>query len=270
ELFYSKWRGILGGNLKTVLCGGAKMQRELFHLFWAAKVPLLQGYGLSETSGLISIDRHGDIIKLNKCGRSMNHIEVKLAEDGEILARGIPIMLGYYKHPEITAQEIDSEGWFKSGDIGTIDEDGYIEIISRKKSTFKNMSGKYVYPETLEGMLKKSGLIGNVIVTGVNRPNLVALIVPDFEFLKTWCDNNGIEFSGPQQMIVDERVIQAFRKAIDEYNVQNWTETERISDFVLLADQWSIETGEYTPTMKVRRNAVLEKYNDLIERIYKK
>ncbi|GAB4285812.1 MAG: long-chain fatty acid--CoA ligase [Marinilabiliales bacterium] len=265
KMFYSKWRNILGGNLKSVLCGGAKMQKELFHLFWAAKVPLLQGYGLTETSGLISIDRLGDIIKLNKCGKKMNCLEVKLSDEGEILARGTSIMKGYYKHPELTKHAIDNEGWYHTGDLGNIDDDGYIEITGRIKSTFKNSAGKYIYPENIENFLKKSSIISDVIVAGMNKPYLVALILPNVEKLKEITGLNDIKL---EELVNNGVVNDLIKKEIDKYNKDVISEYERIENFALISDTWSIETGEYTPTLKIRRNFVLDKYNTLIENLY--
>lgn len=268
EMVYSKWRNILGGNLKTVVCGGAKLEGDMFHLFWAAGIPLLQGYGLTETSGVISVDSFNEKIKLNKCGKQLNDLEMKLGENNEILARGVNIMKGYYKHPELTNEVIDQNGWLKTGDIGKVDEDGYLEIVGRINSTFKNSAGKYIYPEEIENKLKKSGFISNIVIAGISKPYLVAVIVPGFEYIANLYKD---EFSidNKSGIINSPKVINEIEKVLAGYNKNQIIESEQIRKFVMIEDTWSIDGGQLTPTMKVKRNIVLNRYSELIENLYK-
>jgi long-chain acyl-CoA synthetase len=250
EHVFSKWRGFLGGNLKRIICGGAAMQKQLFNLFWASGIPIMQGYGLSETSGLIAIDRYGSKIILNKCGKPMNDIDVKIAEDGEIMARGIPLMLGYYKQPELTAQEMDADGWFHTGDFGELDEEYFLQFKGRKKAYFKNSSGLYINPEHIENTLKKNPAIKEVVITGQNQPYLGALILPNKTLSK-------------------EEYEATITGAIKAYNASQVYETHQILSYLFLESEWTIDGGELTPTMKIRRNNILEKHRNEINELFK-
>ncbi len=268
EKLFSQWRQILGGEMKVLLTGGAQITAELIHFYRALGITVLSGYGLTETSGLISVDTHKELPKANRCGKKMTGMEVKLADDGEILARGKNLMVGYYKHPEITSETIDDDGWIHTGDIGIIDEDGYIGIIGRKKSAFKNAAGTFVYPEPIEDLLKKSDFIAQAVVTGLNKPYLTALILPDINFLKTWGEKNNIPTDHPMKVANHPKVKAAIQQVLEQYNKTKTSKPDMILKFALITDEWSVESGELTPTMKVKRNFVLDKYHSDIEKLY--
>jgi len=269
ELFYSKWKNFLGGEMLTLLAGGALVSKNVHNFFRTLGMNVLSGYGLTETSGVISVDRFDKITKPGYCGQHITGMKIKISDEGEILAKGDNLMQGYYKHPEITEKTIDSDGWIHTGDLGELDEEGYLSIKGRIKSTFKLISGDFVYPKTLEEKLKKYNYIGQVIVVGLGKEYVSALIVPNFEAIKEWAKLENIEFETPEEIINNEKVIDLFNDILKQYNNISLNVGQRVEKFKLLADQWSIETGEITPTMKIRRNFILDKYQDKIEELYK-
>lgn len=264
RLVYRYWRREFGGNLKRVVCSAAAMREDLFHFFWAAGVPILHGYGLTETSGVISMDRFGDPVKLDKCGKIKPHIQVKIAGDSEILAKGASLMKGYFNNPELTAREIDADGWFHTGDLGAVDQDGYLKVLGRKKTYFKTLNGLFVNPEEIENALRISPFICHAFVMGANKISLSALLVPDFDYLYRWCKSKNIGSGDRGKMVADPAVTGEIRKVVDAYNSIHMDEGKRIGDFRILPDEWTVETGELTSTLKLKRNFIDEKYKDLI------
>ena len=269
ELFYSKWKNFLGGEMITLLAGGALVSKNVHNFFRTIGIIVLSGYGLTETSGVISIDRYDKETKPGHCGQNVSGMDIKISDEGEILAKGDNLMQGYYKHPEITEQTIDADGWIHTGDLGELDNEGYLAIKGRLKSTFKLISGDFVYPETLEEKLKKFNYIGQVIVSGLAKEYVSALIVPNFEAVKEWVNQNNINIETPEEIVANKDVISLYNDIFKQYNSMIMGPSKRIEKFKLLSDVWSIETGEITPTMKIRRNHILDKYKNEIEQLYK-
>lgn len=268
KLIFSKWQAALGGNVKAVASGSAALQPRLARVFNAAGVPVMEGYGLTETSPVISVncmDMGG--FRIGTIGKPIRDAQVKIAEDGEILTKGPNLMLGYYKDPDRTAEVMDAEGWFHTGDIGEIDKDGFLKITDRKKEIFKTSGGKYVAPQPMENSFKQSKFIEQIMVIGDGKKHPAALIVPAFEFLKEWAARKGISYTNPDKAIEDQKVIARIQQEVDEMN-KPYGKWEQIKKFELLSQPFAIETGELTPTLKLKRKVILEKYKHLIDRIY--
>jgi len=267
KLIFSKWREALGNNITCIASGGAAAQVRLIRIFTAANIPILEGYGLTETSPVISVnrlevhDRHFGTV-----GPVIPGIEVKIAEDGEILCKGPNVMMGYYKRPDLTAEAI-TDGWFHTGDIGQFSDGKYLKITDRKKELFKTSGGKYVAPLAIEGKMKESPYIEQIMVVGPERKFVGALIVPAFQRLEDWARQNGVAFSNHEQLIRDPKVLAFYRQTIDDYNA-NFGHVEQIKRFELLSAEWTVETGEMTPKLSLRRKVVTEKFANLIEKIY--
>jgi long-chain acyl-CoA synthetase len=267
KLIFSKWREALGNNITCIASGGAAAQVRLIRIFTAAKVPILEGYGLTETSPVISVnrldvqDRHFGTV-----GPVIPGVEVRIAEDGEILCKGPNVMMGYYKRPELTAEAI-TDGWFHTGDIGEFVDNKYLKITDRKKEMFKTSGGKYVAPLAIEGKMKESPYIEQIMVVGPERKFVGALIVPAFPRLEEWARQNGVTVNGHEQLVKDPKVLAFYRKVIDEYNT-NFGHVEQVKRFELLPAEWTVETGEMTPKLSLRRKVVTEKFAALIEKIY--
>ena len=269
EALFSKYRNILGGEMVTMLTGGSKVSKSIFSFYRAIGINMLSGYGLTETSGLITIDVVGEYAEAGKSGKIIDDMQVKIDnETSEILAKGIPVMKGYYKHPELTAEVIDKDGWLHTGDVGNIDKNGLLSVIGRIKSSFKNIAGTFVYPEPIEEELSKSPFIENIIVTGINQYYLVALIVPNFQHIENWCEKNNIEFN-KDKIVNNEKLKSEISNFLNTFNKKQFAEVNQVKKFKLLTDTWSIESGDITPTMKVKRNNILEKYKNEINELYK-
>jgi long-chain acyl-CoA synthetase len=266
KLVFKKWQEALGGNIKVIISGGAALNPRLARVFWAAGLPVFEGYGLTETSPVITVN-HFDAIKFGSVGKAIEGVEVKIAADGEILVKGHNLMKGYYNKPELTNEAIDSEGWFHTGDIGELN-DGYLKITDRKKEMFKTAGGKYVAPQIVENKIKEAPLVEQIMVVGENRKFPSALIVPNFEALKSWCKVKGIEFTNNETIINNEDVKVKFQKIIDEAN-KEFGKWEQVKQFALLPKEWSIDGGELTPKLSLKRKIILEKNNEIIEKIYK-
>jgi len=268
-LIFNKWREALGGNIKAVVSGSAALQPRLAHIFWAARIKVMEGYGLTETSPVICVNRCDP--KENRIGTVgpviPGGVEVKIAADGEILTRGPHIMKGYYKRPDLTAEAIDSEGWFHTGDIGEFIEGKYLKITDRKKEMFKTSGGKYIAPQLVENKFKECNLIEQIMVVGEGQKFPAALIVPAFNNLKHWCEKNGIVYTNNDEMICKKEVLNKFQKEIDTLN-ESFAQYEKIKKFELLPQLWTIEAGELTPTLKVKRKVIAAKYKALIDKIY--
>jgi len=268
-LVFRRWRKMLGSNLKLIVSGGASLHPRLARIFWAARIPLLEGYGLTETSPVIAVsnlDRGG--MKFGTVGPILPGVEVKFAGDGEILCKGPNIMLGYYNRPERTKEVIDEEGWFHTGDIGELEEGRYLKITDRKKEIFKTSSGKYIAPQVIEQHFKESPFIEHILVIGENRKYVAALIVPNFEHLKNWCTVKHITFTTPEKIIRNIRIIKRFRQEVEQINL-DLGQTEKIKKFRLIADSWTVVSGELSPTLKLRRKFIQERYHSLIEDTYR-
>lgn len=268
KLIFSKWREALGGNVKAIVTGAAACQVRLLKVFTAAKITIMEGYGLTETSPVISVN-HFDSSgrRFGTVGKVIKNVEVKLAEDGEICCKGSNVMMGYYKRPDLTAECIDQDGWFHTGDIGVWVEGQFLKITDRKKEIFKTSGGKYVAPQPIENKMKESPYIEQMIVVGPERKFTAALIVPAFANLKTWCEKNGIDASSNDQMVHHPRVQEHFKSIVEKYNPQ-FNPVEQVKKFELLNSEWTINGGELTPTLKLKRKVIMEKYGDAIERIY--
>jgi len=268
KLIYSKWREALGGNFKIIVSGGASIQPRLVKTFRAAGSPIYEGYGLTESSPVIAVtstDSNG--IKIGTVGPPLRGVEVMIAEDGEILARGPNIMMGYYKDPELTAQVIDQDGWLHTGDIGQFEPEGQLRITGRKKEIFKTSLGKYIAPELLENKIKESPFIDNIMVVGENQKFAAALVVPDFNHLRSWCRIKEIEYTTDEEMVALPRIRQRLLKVIDKYNTE-FGSTEQIKKIDIMSSEWSTASGELTPTLKLRRSFIAKKYQTRIEKLF--
>ena len=269
KLIFNKWRQALGGNIMAIVSGGAALQPRLARVFWAAQMPVLEGYGLTETSPVITVNGlEKGAAKFTTVGKVIKDVEIKIAGDGEILCKGPNVMKGYYKRPDLTAEVIDDKGFFHTGDIGELVEGKYLSITDRKKEIFKTAGGKYIAPQTLENNYKESTYIEQVMVIGENERFPAALILPAFQALVNWCSKMEIPYTTNGEMIKDKRVIDKIQSEIDRYKEEfgNW---EQVKKFELLSVEWSIDGGELTPKLSLRRKAILEKYKAQVEKIYR-
>ncbi len=268
KLIYSKWREALGGNIVYIVSGGAALQPRIARVLGMAGMLNLEGYGLTETSPVIAVNNPTtDEMKIGTVGPVLHGFEVKIAEDGEILCKGPGVMKGYYKAPELTAEVIDENGWFHTGDIGVFEDDTYLKITDRKKEIFKLSGGKYIAPQMIENKLKMSNLIEQVMVIGANEKFASALISPNFPLLHDWCAEHKIHYQNNQELIQIPEVIEKIRKEVSIIN-KTLSPHEQINRIRLVSDEWSPVTGELSPTLKLKRNAVAVKYQRLIDDIY--
>ena len=269
KLIFSKWKEGLGGNLDLMVSGSAALQTRLTRIFAAAEMPIMEGYGLTETSPVVSVnDQRNGGFRVGTVGRIIENVEVKIAEDGEILVKGPNVMQGYFKDPEKTA-EVMTGNYFHTGDIGEIDADGFLKITDRKKDMFKTSGGKYVVPSLLENQLKQSRFIEQIMVIGEGEKMPAALIQPNYEFIKDWIDKKNKAVKKDNHSIcASQIVIDRIQKEVDEAN-QHFGHWEQIKKFELTPEIWSIDAGHLTPTMKMKRKVIKEKYLDLIEKIYR-
>jgi len=269
RLVYCKWREAMGGEIKIIVSGGAAMQPRLGRMFTCAGIHILEGYGLTETSPVISVcDFRENGIKFGTVGPVISNTEVKIASDGEICAKGPGVMIGYYKEPEMTRDAVDSDGWFHTGDLGHIEPEGQLKITGRKKELFKTSFGKYVSPQPIEDKFKESLFIDQILVVGENQKFAGALIVPDFAFLKDYCREKEIEFTTPSEVIKKEKIRKRFAAEIKKYN-KLFGETEQVKSWDLLDHEWTLESGEITPTLKLKRKFLHSKYKEEIDHLFK-
>ena len=267
KIIFSKWREGLGGNIKCIVTGGAACQVRLIRIFTAARIPIMEGYGLTETSPVIAVNRYEVSGRaFGTVGPLITGVEVKIAEDGEILCKGPNVMMGYYKRPDLTAQDI-VDGWFHTGDIGMLTATNFLKITDRKKELFKTSGGKYVAPLAIENKLKESPFIEQVMLVGADRKFVSALIVPSFPNLRSWCRNNNIPDSKNEDLLRNPKVLELFKELVESFN-KFFNHVEQVKKFELLAYEWSVDTGELTPKMSLKRKVVIEKYRDAIDRIY--
>lgn len=268
KLIFSKWQLALGGNVKAIASGSAALNPKLARIFLAAGINIQEGYGLTETSPVISVNCPlDDGTRIGTVGRPIRNVEVKIAEDGEILAKGPNIMMGYYNKPEKTAEVIDEDGWFHTGDIGEFVEGQYLKITDRKKEMFKTSGGKYVAPQIMENSFKESRFIEQIIVIGDGEKHPAAFIQPDFHFLEDWCKRKGVEYGSPAEAVKNQRIIDRIAQDVNAINERygNW---ERVKKFELTPRAWSTEGGELTPKLSLRRKPILKIYSDLYTNIY--
>ena len=269
KLVLNKWKAALGGRLSVIVSGGAALQPKLCRIFWAMDVPILEGYGLTETSPVIAVStffKNG--VKVGTVGPPLPGIQVKISDEGEILTKGHCLMKGYYKAPELTAEAIDKEGWFHTGDLGHVEPEGQIRITGRKKEMFKTAFGKYIVPTLIENKFTEHPMIDNILVVGENKQFAAALIVPEFGDMRSWCSREGISYTTNEEMITHPKVLAKFKQLVDRYN-KFFGETEQVKRFKLIGYPWSVESGELTPTLKLRRNYIYSKFAEEIEALFK-
>jgi long-chain acyl-CoA synthetase len=268
KLVFSKWREALGGNISFIVSGGAACQVKLLRIFNAAQIPVYEGYGPTENSPVISVNRRKpkSDTKFGTVGPPISGIEVRLAEDGEILVKGPTVMVGYYKRPDLTSEVIVDE-WLHTGDIGTWVSGRFLKITDRKKELFKTSGGKYVAPQPIENKLKESNYVEQVLVIGADRRFVAALIVPAFPMLRLWMRENNIAFVSNEEAIKNPKVIDFYTELVNSFN-KYFNHVEQIKKFELLPAEWGINTGEMTPKMSLKRKVILEKYQDVVEKIY--
>jgi long-chain acyl-CoA synthetase len=268
KLIFSKWREALGNNITCIVSGGAACQVRLIRIFTAAKIPVLEGYGLTETSPVIAVNTFNEAgRKFGTVGPLIENVQVKIAEDGEILCKGPNVMMGYYKRPDLTEQDI-TEGWYHTGDIGSMVDNKFLKITDRKKELFKTSGGKYVAPLPIENKLKESMFIEQVMLVGSEQKFVGALIIPAFPYLKEWARKAGIPEMQNDQLINQPKVIELYKDLIESFN-KFFNQVEQIKKFELLPNEWGIDTGELTPKMSLKRKVVMEKYREAVNRIYK-
>ncbi len=269
KIIFSKWREALGGNVRCAVSGGAALNPRLARIFWAARIPILEGYGLTETSPVIAVNNLGPgCMKFGTVGPLLENVQVKIAEDGEILCKGPNIMLGYYKRPDATAEVIDKDGWFHTGDIGIMDEGKFLKITDRKKEIFKTSGGKYIAPQMIENKMKEISLIEQCMVIGENQKFASALIVPSFIKIKDLYAKQGKTYAGNEDAIKDPEVIKIIREGIDRVN-KTLAQYETIKKIELLPREWTIDRGELTPKLSLKRKVILEANKSLLEKLYK-
>ncbi|WP_295234712.1 long-chain fatty acid--CoA ligase [Sediminibacterium sp.] len=267
KLIFSKWREALGGNISFIITGGAACQVKLLRIFNAAGVPVYEGYGPTENSPVICVNRQEKGgTKFGTVGPPIEGIQVKLAEDGEIMVTGPCVMKGYYKRPDLTAETMKDE-WLLTGDIGVWDEGKFLKITDRKKELFKTSGGKYVAPQPIENKLKESPFVEQVMVVGSERKFVGALIVPSFATLKEWMREKGIPYTTNEDVIHHPKVLELYRELVESFN-KFFNHVEQIKKFELLPREWTVDTGEMTPKLSLKRKVVNEKFKDAIERIY--
>ncbi len=271
NLVYSKWRAKFGNApFYIIVTGGSAMQTRIIRLFAAAKMYVFEGYGLTETSPVIAVNNpNAKRVKIGTVGPVLEHVEVKLAEDGEILTKGPGLMKGYYKDPEYTAQVIDEEGYFHTGDIGMFTPEGYLKITDRKKEIFKLSAGKYVAPQMLENLFKESPFIDNLMVIGENEKFTSAIISPNFNHLHFWASKHKVHFQDNAELITLPPIVAHMQKEVEKYN-KNLSQHEKIKCFRMVEDVWSVQTGELSPTLKPKRAILNKKYESIINEIYNK
>ena len=268
KLVFSKWKEAFGGNIIGIMSGAAALQPRLGRIFNAAGIPIIEAYGLTETSPGITSNRYekGDYY-IGTVGPTLPGVEIKLAENGEILCKGSNVTKGYYKRPDFTKEAIDEDGWFHTGDIGELIDGRFLKITDRVKEIFKTSGGKFVAPQPIENKMKESLFIEQIMVIGENRNFAAALVVPKFDFILEWAKKKGIDISSKEDVVNSDDVKNRIWEDIDKYN-KRFGKVQQIKKFALIGDEWSVETGELTPTLKVKRRIIKEKYQDFFEKIY--
>ncbi|MEG9328723.1 long-chain fatty acid--CoA ligase [Salinimicrobium catena] len=271
KLVFSKWKEGLGGNIELIVSGSAALQPRLARVFAAAGIPVMEGYGLTETSPVIAVnDQRNYGFRIGTVGKVLKDVDVKIAEDGEILCKGPNVMQGYYKDKEKTDEAINKEGYFHTGDIGELDKDGFLKITDRKKEMFKTSGGKYVAPQLIENQMKQSRFIDEIMVIGEGEKMPAAFIQPNFEFLREWAQRKHIEVGETnEELIANPEVVARIQEEVDFYN-QKFGSWEKVKRFELTPDVWSIEGDHLTPTMKLKRRNIIKLYQNLYDEIYER
>lgn len=268
KLIYSKWRAVLGGNVQVIISGGAALQPRIARVLGVAHIKTIEGYGLTETSPVIAVSNLvTNEIRIGTVGVALPGVDLRMADDGEIICKGPNVMMGYYKDPELTQNAIDENGYFHTGDIGVFIEGKYLKITDRKKEIFKLSGGKYIAPQMIENRLKESFFIEQAMVVGENEKFASALIIPDFSYLRKWCEDKGIAATTKEEIAKNTDVIAVIQKEVNEIN-KTLGQVEEIKRFRLLTDEWTPETGEMSPTLKLKRNVIGQKYSGVIEDIF--
>lgn len=268
KLVFSKWREALSPNLTFIGCGGSALQPRLASIFWAAGLPIFEGYGLTETSPVLAVNySKPGMVKVGTVGPILKDVEVRIAEDGEILIKSPGLMMGYYKDEATTRDVIDQDGWFHTGDIGTLEEGKYLKITDRKKEIFKMSNGKYIAPQQIENKLKESFYIQQTMVIGENQKFATAIIIPNFQELTQWCQKKKIEFQTKADLVEMPQVVKHFQDEVKKLGVKisNMDQVQRI---ILVADEWSPITGELSTSLKLKRKHIAQKYQNLVDAIY--
>lgn len=267
KLIFSKWREALGNNLDFIVTGGAACQVRLIRIFTAAGIPIYEGYGPTENSPVISVNcQFKGGTKFGTVGRVINGQQVKLEADGEICVKGPSVMIGYYKRPDLTAEAI-VDGWLHTGDIGVFEDEVYLKITDRKKELFKTSGGKYVAPQPIENKMKESPFVEQMMVVGAEQKFVGALIVPSILNIKEWMEHKGLIFTTPEDAIHNPKILELYKEIIDSFN-QSFNHVEQVKKFELLPNEWTIDSGELTPTLKLKRKVIMEKYKTAFDRIY--
>jgi long-chain acyl-CoA synthetase len=268
RLIFSKWREALGGNVQAIVSGAAALQPRLARVFWAAQIPVLEGYGLTETSPVLAVNYLATgQVEFGTVGPVLEGVELRIAEDGEILCRGSNIMQGYYKDEALTRDVIDPDGWFHTGDIGTLTAQGNLKITDRKKEIFKTSGGKYIAPQAMENKFKESIYIEQLMVCGENQKHPSALIVPAWEVLNDWATKNGLGDQAPSALVQNPQVIALLQSEVDRFN-KEYGQWEQVKKFTLLPVTWTVESGELTPTMKLKRKFIVGKFQKEHDALY--
>ncbi len=268
KLIYKHWRKVFGGDLKIIVSGGAPLHPKLARVFWSAGIQVIEGYGLTETSPVVAVGTFepGGVC-FGTVGKVLPGVELRLADDGEILVKGPNVMMGYYNRPDRNAEVFDSEGWFHTGDIGTLKNGKYLKITDRKKEIFKTSLGKYIAPQVIENRMKESPFIDNIMVIGENRNYASALIVPNFEYLRSWCEAKNIVYTSDMEMAARDEVIQRIQRDVADLNLK-LDHTWQVKKIAVMGKPWTVESGELSPTLKVRRTYMQDRYAGLIAEIY--
>lgn len=268
RLVFSKWRAAFGNNLMIVVSGGSSLQARLARLFYGAGIHVIEGYGMTETGPVIAAN-HNEYpdISFGTVGLPLDGVEVKIADDGEILCKGPNVMLGYYNAPELTAEAIDADGWMHTGDIGYFKDDRFLKITDRKKEIFKLSSGKYVSPQPLENLMKASIFIEQAMIVGENEKFTSALISPNFNYLHFWASKHKVHYRGNEDLIQNPKVLARFQKEVNHINKQI-SAAEKVKRFRLVSEEWKPATGELSPTLKLKRKVLYERYHELLKEIY--
>jgi long-chain acyl-CoA synthetase len=268
KIIFNKWREALGGNIVGIVSGGSALQPRLARVFHAAKIKVLEGYGLTETSPVIAVNCYADEnIKIGTVGPVINNVQIKFEEDGEICVKGPNVMLGYFNLPELTKESFDADGWFHTGDIGILEDGRFLKITDRKKEMFKTSGGKYITPQITENKLKESRFIEQAMVIGENEKFPSAFIVPSFAFLKTWCQKHNIPYTTNAEMINNEQIKNRIMEEVENTN-NGLAQYEKIKKIELLPKEWSVESGEMTPKMSLKRKIIMMDNKAAYHRIY--
>jgi len=269
KIIFNKWREALGGEVKFIVSGGAALQPRLARVFSAAQIVVMEGYGLTETSPVISVNRYDEANRrIGSVGPILKGVEVKIAPDGEILTRGPHVMKGYYKRPDLTAEVIDGDGWFHTGDIGEFQEGKFLKITDRKKEMFKTSGGKYIAPQLIENKLKESLVIEQAMVIGDGEKFPAAIIVPSWDGVKEWCRLKNLPFSTPSEMINQDFITEKFEKELKKTN-EGLAQYEKIKKIKVVQGPWTIDGGDMTPTLKLKRKNLMLKYGVEVEKLYR-